>query len=783
MGQNITLGKSVILYEFVQNVIKKKCQKDCNNFSVECDSNTCPFAQENKQLKESVKEHQEMIETLRKELQKYSSSILQLQDQACQLDCKYFQDICKIIDCSQKRLLKLLDQQNAPKNNINGNTNMNFGKYFQDDQSQQVLKTKVESLFLQMKLAIESLLLDNRQKIMPQIYDDSDNSQDKCILKDVFYGKMSFFVNQIYFLIFICTQIMININYQDNNMQSSGENVSNLEDQLNSYQKLNQLNNQKQELDLEGNNSSNQQIQSLSGSQQKQLINKIGSSCQNLQINRIMSEQNFTKKVNKNIKIRSQTQFDKQHSKQNKNFDNSLLEDFENSSGLDFMYSEDKDQDSETSISIPKKMSYNNSKQNQAINNTLERGEFNFQQIMIRNEVSLTTIENENVKDNQNIMDTKNKKDGNQLLNHQYFKTEKVLKEKQRDQDNYYKKQTILLQKKTGNKIVSNCMSKNFSNFSQKSFFYIENLEKKLQSQTNLKLNEQCQINNYYTQSINMDFCSSKVNKNVLKIIDKVDENNFFSDEVVRYSSNKKTERIIIVLNSLNFYVFSQDLQEKHKQFLIEDISKILLCPSNKHLCSVQIQKQFQLIIEVPHTNFFIKHIQRHFKNILKKNPPEIKVQKTKIYTDYCNQNNRIAKKYIEEYASKYNLSASGLRSQLKSDSAQLNLYSQLNVFILKNPNNLQQSIDYNWVKGHLILEENKNISTEQKQMFELTTKLKVQADTDCFISNQTIFKFSDQEKNIYYIKLNQDFDIPILIKNIKSGYQPYLNLYNYINS
>ncbi|KAL4496055.1 hypothetical protein ABPG72_015477 [Tetrahymena utriculariae] len=732
--------------------MKKKTQKEFCKIQdeykqVRTESSRDDSILENQKLQEQVKQKSDEIQTLRKVLQKYSSSSVVFQNQIFQLNGQCIQDINKIIDSSQAKLLNFLDEQNTPKKFIKDDKiHLNIGKVSQDDQSQYVYKQEVGNIFSEMKLAIK-YLLNNIHKIMPQIQDHSADYLLTCKIDEVFYGD---------------------------SIQCQGEIATNQEKQLNSYQEieLNKLDYLKQVLDLEGNSPRNQQIQNLSRPYQQQLINK--TSFQNQQINKFFSV--------------SETQFDKKHFYYD---DKLLLEDFENSSQSDFKNSEDKDLDSETSISIPQKTNKNKSKKTSITINSRE--ESDFQQILKKNklndskkETSLTTIYTQDSRDNQNYKHIKHSY-GDQ----QYFKTEKALLEKQREQIEYHKKKLNNQQNKTLKNIVSKCQSKKFLNFSQKSIFYTENQEKiNLLSQTNLIPKEEYPINNGCLQNniklTNMDFCKQKNNQDVLKIIDQIDEKNFFSDEVVKYSSNRQTEKKIIVLNSIYFYVFSQDPQEKHKFFLIEDINKIKICPMNKHLCSFQIKKQFQLIIEIPHVKFLIRHIQKHFKHVLKKNPPKIRVQKTQIYTNKYEKNNQIAQNFTDEQTTKqqFNLNRSDQKNQLKTDPAQLDLCPQFKIFIFKDPNNLLQQIqDQSWIEGFLILEKVKNVSALEEQIFATDAKLEVQVETDCFKSNQNLFKFNDQESKNYYIRLQQDFDIPILIKNIKCGdYKYYLNLYNYIS-
>ncbi|EAR90562.2 hypothetical protein TTHERM_00122110 (macronuclear) [Tetrahymena thermophila SB210] len=787
MGQSITLNKSAILYEIAQSVIKRKFLRNFDNkqdeyLEVRTDSNKEYFILENKKLQQQVKQKSDEIETLKNELKKYSSSPVQFQNQACEFTSKYIQNINEIIDSYQDKLLNLLiDEQNTPKNLLNnGKISFSVNQIFQDGQCldifKQFFKQEVGNLFSNMKTAIESML-NNKQKILPSIQDYSDH----------YYQ-------------FICET---NDAFKDNSMQSSDEIAIEQENQLNSYhvRESNKFNYLKQVLDQEGNSPSNQQTQNLSKHKKKQSINKIRSSSQKLEAHKTAFEQDLIQKLNKckdsfEIKLKSQTrlQFGNNHSKEANQIDNLFLEDFESSSYSDYKDQEDKDFDSETSISIPKKMNPKNSIQNQSAINSRE--ESDFQEIQKLNKIrkcsfekSFITSNPQNSQDNQKFKQFKNEDE-----QHKYFKTEKFFQEKQREQIMCSKKKIKHLHHKTSNHIVSRCASKKFSIVSQKSIFYQEN-QQKINSQTNLKPKELSSVDKNYshssTQLTNMDFCQAKDNRELLKIIHPIDENHFFSDKVVKYSRQKKSEKKIIVLNSKHFYVLSQDPLEKHKQFQIEDISKIIICPNNKQLCSIQIKKQFQLIIEVPHVRFFIKYILNHFKNVLKKNPPEIKIQKiTMIFANNCHQNNISGQNLVEEQTTKsqFNANQSDQKNQSKVESDQLsqNLQTKncLKAFILKNSNNLLEQIqDENWVEGFLIQEKDKIFSSEDEQIFEIENKLEVQAEANCFMPNQKIFKFSDQESNNYHLKLKQDFDIPLLIKSIKGGYKQYLYYNNRLNS
>ncbi|KAL4496056.1 hypothetical protein ABPG72_015478 [Tetrahymena utriculariae] len=428
------------------------------------------------------------------------------------------------------------------------------------------------------------------------------------------------------------------------------------------------------------------------------------------------------------IKPKSQTQFDQKHSKETSDFQISFQEDSENSSQSDLKNSDGKDL-AETSISSP-----NNTSSSIKILNSVtasSKGESDFWRIL-----QIVKLQEQAKEISEAIIDTKNSKGTQKFhstINHQ-------------------------------------------------------------QSQTDLKLKKISPTHNDYSQKniqlTCMDFCVAKASIEDLKVVNQIDEDNFFSDEVVKYSSNKKSEKKIIVLNSLYFYVLSQEPEQKYKQFLIEDISKIVICPYNKQLCSLQIKKQFQLIIEVPHIKFFIQHIQNHFKNILKKNSPKIKIQRTAIQTNNNQQSDLIAQKFLVQQRGKqeFNKNNSDQKNQLITDSAQLNFCSQINhyfkAFIVKNPNNLIKKISSeNWVEGFLYLEKDESVSVAEELIFYRAAKLEVQAEVDYFINNQKIFKFSDKEGNHYLIKLKQDFDIPILNKNINCGYQQYFNLYNCLNS
>ncbi|KAL4468563.1 hypothetical protein ABPG74_005066 [Tetrahymena malaccensis] len=776
MGQNTSLNKSVILYEIAQNLIKKKIQNDINNNSgdyheVKTDLNINQLILENEKLKESIKQKSDEIEILRKELKIYTSSSEQFQNQTQQLDFQSIQDVRQIIHSNQIKLLNLLEEQGTPKNFVNDDEklNLNCGKISKDDLSQQILKQEIENLFSEMKMAIESMLKNQLKRLTLQ--DLQGDFQSKCKINDA---------------------------YLDNTMQKEVQAANNQQISLKCYQKkeLNAFNHINQKADLNQDSPQNQNKENLAKPQKQKLIKKKTSSCQQLVINEQASGQNFIQKENDNkanieIKYKSQTYFGNRHSKETADCD--VLFQEENSSKSDLKKSEAKV--SETSISVTENTSSNSEIQNSV--SVSSRGESDFERILMK-----VKLEEQKQEINEAMVEIKNKKDTqkfNNIISHnegQYHKqfrtrTENTLQEKQEGEGliKFNKKNCKNSQNKRQNSIIfSRSPTKKFSNISQKSFFFLENQEKiKLQSQKELSPSH---IHNSQNDISCMDFYQAKANTEIQKVIDQVDENNFFSDEVVKYSSNRKPEKKIIVLNSIYFYVLSQDQQEKHKQFLIEDISKIVVCPNNKQLCSVQIKKQFQLIIEVPHINFFIKHIQNHFKNILKKNSPEVRIQMTAIQTNNSQQSDVIAQKFLEQQRSKQELknSQSDQKIQLKTDSAQMNLCSQKNhyfkAFIVKNPSKqLQQISNENWVEGFLILQTNKSDSAAVESIFQRVDKLEVQAEADCFISNQKIFQFIDKESNHYLIKLKQDFDIPILNKNVNSGYKQYLSLYNCLNS
>ncbi|EAR90563.3 hypothetical protein TTHERM_00122120 (macronuclear) [Tetrahymena thermophila SB210] len=778
MGQNLSLNKSAILYEIVQSVIKKKTQDDADKNSIVYQEdniglNIENFILENEKLQESLKQKSDEIEALRKELQKYSASLVHFQNQECQFDCLYIENVSQIIDSNQVKLFNLLDKQNTPKSLVKDEKlNLNIDLIHHDNFSKQALKQEVENIFFEMKTAIESVL-KNQLKSVPFLNFIAD-SQLKCKISDDAF--------------------------QYNFVQKQSQTAPNQEIYLNPYhnKELNKSNYLNQEIHLNTNSPpQSEQIENIAQSQNQKLLHKISSSCQKLEIKKA-SELTFLKKENnQEIQPKSLAQLDQKNSKE---IDNSSQEDSEDSSESDLKNSEDKDLYSETSISSHKEESSNNENHNSFTK--CSRGESEFQRILMMAKLKDNRKEiNEaiNCKDIKKLNNIKNHNEGHY---HMHFKTENTLSEKQGGELIQFHKKKL---KNQNNKrprpsiIFSRCPSKKFSNISQKSFFYLENLEKiKLQSQTDFQPQDLSPIHHHHddssqnsTQITSMDFCEAKLNIEVLKVVDQIDQKNFFSDEVVKYSSNRKSEQRTIVLNSYYFYVFSQDPLEKHKQFLIEDISKIEICPNNNQLCSIQIKKQFQLIIEVPHIEFFIQHIQNHFKNVLKKNSPEIKFQRTAIYTNNCRlQSDVIAQKFLDEQRCKQELtkSQSDQKSQLKTDSAQLNFKEQKNhcfkAFITKNPNKLLQYIqNENWVEGFLILEKDKSDSAVGESIFQTAEKLEVQAKVDCFISNQKIFQFIDNQSNNYFIKLKQDFDIPILNKNINCGYKQYLNLSYCFNS
>ncbi|KAL4472871.1 hypothetical protein ABPG72_020605 [Tetrahymena utriculariae] len=128
---------------------------------------------------------------------------------------------------------------------------------------------------------------------------------------------------------------------------------------------------------------------------------------------------------------------------------------------------------------------------------------------------------------------------------------------------------------------------------------------------------------------INTDFANIKNEAQIYSQITKKQPGNidmesyFFSDQVKKFSHSKKSEEKIICLDESNFYVLnSVESLNGYKKFPIKDISKIILSQSNQNLCSIHIQKEFELIIEISHRELLLKYIINIFKEILKINQP-----------------------------------------------------------------------------------------------------------------------------------------------------------------
>ncbi|KAL4498733.1 hypothetical protein ABPG73_003530 [Tetrahymena malaccensis] len=258
---------------------------------------------------------------------------------------------------------------------------------------------------------------------------------------------------------------------------------------------------------------------------------------------------------------------------------------------------------------------------------------------------------------------------------------------------------------------------------------------------------------------MNMDFCEVKRNPELLKKLNLMGNNipktNFFSDEVVKYSSRKSSEKIIIILDSLYFYVFSVDLLANSKQFKIEDISKIQKCTSNSLMCSIQIMNKFQLIVEIPNINTFICYVNNHFQKILFKNSPDIIFQKIEIsIINGQKQLNEVkSSNFYPQKGSKqsFNLNELNQTSHQQLEQNQMNYNKQdshyFEVFI--------QIQDQDWKEGFLTLEKEKGVRFSGEQICQKFNKLKVKIEEeDNLMSNKSIFKFYDQQNNKYIVRI-----------------------------
>ncbi|KAL4429486.1 hypothetical protein ABPG74_001331 [Tetrahymena malaccensis] len=130
---------------------------------------------------------------------------------------------------------------------------------------------------------------------------------------------------------------------------------------------------------------------------------------------------------------------------------------------------------------------------------------------------------------------------------------------------------------------------------------------------------------------INTDFAGIKNQESIFSQIRKKQNSNsenesyFFSDQVTKFSHSKKSEEKIICLDESSFYVLNTvDSLKGYKKFPIKDISKIIISQSNMNLCSIHIQKEFELIIEISHRESLLKYIINIFQEVLKIDQPII---------------------------------------------------------------------------------------------------------------------------------------------------------------
>ncbi|KAL4478420.1 hypothetical protein ABPG74_006655 [Tetrahymena malaccensis] len=124
---------------------------------------------------------------------------------------------------------------------------------------------------------------------------------------------------------------------------------------------------------------------------------------------------------------------------------------------------------------------------------------------------------------------------------------------------------------------------------------------------------------------IDMDFCDIRENELILYLIENESCNKkqlkeyFFSELIAKISSNGDKKKKIIFITRNYFYVLQDLYSSKHIQkFHISEISKIIIHPQYKNVCSIIIGNTFQLNLQIKHFNEFIALIKDIFNNVLK---------------------------------------------------------------------------------------------------------------------------------------------------------------------